>query len=685
MQAPAPKDAFLPPLVFVVGFGYLYAFWQLGWFPQDEGVLYYQYLRTLEGQIPYRDFYSGYPPLVYYLHAWLFSVFGVSMHPIRAAMAVVNATSAAALCALALRIAPRPLALIPPALFLVMQPGDITDMAFHNSPYPFWYAVTFASLGAWVMMRFLEAADEARARGWLLAAGVLGGLTFLSKQNAGIFFLWGATGFLASRPDPPAAAEEREPWLGRVARAGYLAAIPLASLYLVKNFLSPVTLGAFVAPPAILAVLGARRAFGAAALGRLAARMACLGAGFAIAFGPWLAYFAAKVGADTFLRGLFFVGTDVDRNLYVPFPAPWIATVTILLPLLAWALISRLAAARGRRPPVLLLPLLGAFVLGAILSQARGIGDALRMQFGLGEICILMSMGIDNLALYVALVVLAAALAVVWRQARGVLREEDPPPDAIFLALWLAATSFLLFYPRMDAAHLAGAAPLLYPVGAALLPRVRAAIVSAFSESRRAVAGRVFGAACLVGVLFVVGVKVAPKLYTLRMLKQTDAGPRIVPTPRAWLGLPRADLYFPVYFDGQGKPIESFRDVVRIIRRRTALGEPIFAFPALPMFYFVSERGNPTRQDYFFGTNVSTREQMDVIRALEKARVSTVVIANNPGDYFVRKGQDFTRMIWEYLRREYYLERRIGPYDVLRRYGAPADATGAAAPGGRRP
>jgi hypothetical protein len=96
------------------------------------------------------------------------------------------------------------------------------------------------------------------------------------------------------------------------------------------------------------------------------------------------------------------------------------------------------------------------------------------------------------------------------------------------------------------------------------------------------------------------------------------------------------------------------------------------------MLYFVSERDNPTRQDYFFGNNVSTREQMAVIRALERARVGTVVIANNPGDYFVAKGQDFTRLIWEYLRREYYLERRIGPYDVLRRYDA-------AAPRGSRP
>jgi hypothetical protein len=32
------------------------------------------------------------------------------------------------------------------------------------------------------------------------------------------------------------------------------------------------------------------------------------------------------------------------------------------------------------------------------------------------------------------------------------------------------------------------------------------------------------------------------------------------------------------------------------------------------------------------------------------------------------KAKDCTRLLWTYLRRRYYLERRFGPYDVMRRY-----------------
>jgi hypothetical protein len=42
---------------------------------------------------------------------------------------------------------------------------------------------------------------------------------------------------------------------------------------------------------------------------------------------------------------------------------------------------------------------------------------------------------------------------------------------------------------------------------------------------------------------------------------------------------------------------------------------------------------------------------------------------NDPTEYFVMKGKDSTRVLWTYLRRRCYLERRFGPYDVMRRYG----------------
>jgi 4-amino-4-deoxy-L-arabinose transferase-like glycosyltransferase len=98
-------DVVVPCAVFLAGFAYLYVFVRLGWFMEDEGVLYYQYLRVFHGQVPYRDFFTGYPPLVYYLHAWAFGLCGVSIHVIRVVMAMVNALTAAGLYAVTRRVA----------------------------------------------------------------------------------------------------------------------------------------------------------------------------------------------------------------------------------------------------------------------------------------------------------------------------------------------------------------------------------------------------------------------------------------------------------------------------------------------------------------------------------------------------------------------------------------------------
>ena len=308
-----PGDAAISASIFLLAFTFLYLFRRLGWMLQDDGVLYYQYLRVYQGQLPYRDFFTGYGPLGYYVNAWAFALFGISINAIRVLTAIVNATTAVGLYCVTRRLAPRGFALIPPALFLVMQPGDIRNFVFHNSPYPSWYAIAFAVWGTWSMLRFLESTTNDRRNAWVVLTGVLGGLVFLSKQNAGIFFLWGVTGFLASSPEHELADDETEPWLARGLRAGYLALIPLAALGLVKRFVGPATLCCFVLPAAALAALGARRRFGAAARRTLLWRVGALSVGVAAALSPWLAYFAVEMGLLSFLRAILFAGSEVDR------------------------------------------------------------------------------------------------------------------------------------------------------------------------------------------------------------------------------------------------------------------------------------------------------------------------------------------------------------------------------------
>ncbi len=684
-------DALVAAGVFLLAFGYYYLFRRLGWFMQDEGVLYYQYLRTFEGQMPYRDFFTGYPPLIYYLHSLIFEHIGISITTIRSVMAVVNASTATALYLVSRRVAPRGAAVLPSLLFLVMQPGDITNMAFHNSPYPSWYALAFLTFASWALMRALEAQTPGRRSAWLLATGILGGLTFLSKQNAGIFILWGVSGFLASVPAREintTRGEAGEPPLLRALRLGYLVLIPAVAVFLIAKFLSPLAISIFVAPAVVLSMLGARVAFSASAWRRMLRDLLTVGAGFAAAFLPWLLYFGSKVGAGVFLRELFLLGKNVDENLYVPFPSLGPLTLAVLgiaaVTLAAAMLRRRRAAREGKRTLSLEAGDLRAgsiaalaLVAGAMLARTKVIADILGFRIGPGEIYLAMGGVLDDLVAYTAALVLWAALVVAWRQAKGGEQEGDPHREAFQAVLWCAACAYILYFPRMDAAHLyVGAAPLIYVLGAALIPRARLHVARAFDGPARRRAALAFNVACVLIFAFFIGSRTMPKVYSLVSIRPGPQGLEFVRTEAEWLRLPRVEIFFPVYVEEQRDPIQEFARVVRYVRSHTRPDEPIFAFPAMPMIYFVSGRNNPTRQDYFFGNNVGFQDQLEVVRTLEKARVPLVVTVNNPNDYFVAKGKRYTRLIQDYIEDRSYLGRRIGHYDVMRRFGGTTVAGG---------
>src|SRR5258706_13019986 len=100
--------------VFALAFGYFALFIHYGFNLDDEGTLLAQFYRTYLGQIPYRDFHMGYTPAGHEFQARLFELFGVSMVPLRVALALCNATCAALLFAIARRTMPVIFAVLPP-------------------------------------------------------------------------------------------------------------------------------------------------------------------------------------------------------------------------------------------------------------------------------------------------------------------------------------------------------------------------------------------------------------------------------------------------------------------------------------------------------------------------------------------------------------------------------------------
>ena len=670
--------------IFLIGFAFHYTFRQFGWFLQDEGDLYYPYLRTFDGQLPYRDFFTGYPPMIYYLHAFIFQHVEVSIPVTRTFMGGVNAFTAALLFLVSRRVAPWGFALLPSFFFLVMQPGAATEMSFHHAPYPSWYAIGFFLLTMWAGLRVLESRAGWRRGGWLLAAGLTAGLTFMSKQNAGVFLLWAVSGFLLSVPLTRRSAQpagDSEPRVLRLLRLSYLALIPAAAAFLTRNYASALTLAFFVAPAVALGALGARTRFSKDEWRALAGHLVLLGAGVAIAVLPWLWYFGQRLGFGHFVGSLLFLGKNVEQNLYVPLPPLHSLTVVLLGPVtlatllgLARRILAGASETRDRPllsgwtlwlalfgPPVLLFGLLGG---GTGFLQDLSAG-----KLGLGEIYLAVSYVLDNLAAYGSFLLLWAGIALAWRLASRPGTGERPPRRAFLLIMWGASCAYILYFPRMDAAHLfVGAAPLLYVLGAVFLARARDRISGALPAAGARRARVAFGVFCVLIFGSVVLSRTMPKLYSRVSLERTDQGITLKKTDVEWLTLPRTGLYFPVFFEEQRTRIVDFRNLVGYIQSHTVEDDPIFAFPALSMLYFVSGRDNPTRFDYFFGNNVSFREQMEVIGELDEKRVAYVVMFSNPNEYFMLKGRAFTQLIREYIHRRYYLEKRIGPYDVLRRY-----------------
>jgi len=665
----ALADTATAAVVFLFAFLYFYLFHRLGWFMEDEGVLYYHYLRVYHGQVPYRDFFTGYGPIGYYVHAWAFDLFGVSINAIRILTAAVNATTAAGLYAVGRRVTTPGFALIPPAFFVAMQPWDIAVMVFQNSPYPSWYALALTVWGTWAMLRFLESPRPTTRRIWLIVAGLFGGAGFFCKQNTGTFFLWGITGFLAAYPGGPVKAGEQERPLQCYARWAYLALIPLGSVLLVRNFLNVATLSAFIVPVSALALAGARRPFERIGWWAAVERLLWVGAGSALAIAPWCVYFSWQMGVGPFFNAILFLGAEVDRNLYVPYPSPTGAVIGGVGFLAASVLILRWKprsvrmerSGTWRLRPVLLL--MSACVVGIGAWQVAVLSRIIHYQYNLWQIYAYVSERLDNSAAYLALAILATGVVLTW---------PSPTERAACTAsarlsgcvLWVATCTFLGYYPRMDYAHLVTALPLVLVAGVGFLPRLRQ--VAGVDTGAARVC---FNVLSVVVVGLVVGLKSAPRLYSRVMVAHTGSGVSLVPTPHETLDLERAHLYFPIYLERQRLHINAFQELIEYVRKTTRKGDAIFAFPALPMVYFLSDRDNPTRHDYFLGDNVSFREQLEVIRTLDADDVSTVVVDNDPTNYFVVKSQEFTRLIWDYLGRRYYLERRIGPYDVLRRYG----------------
>jgi hypothetical protein len=319
----------------------------------DEGTLLAQFDRVHAGQWPYRDFHTGYAPLVFWLNGGLLRLAGAHLDVVRLGLLATHAVALGALASLAARAIGWPAAVVVVALtvsfFLPVAPGAF---CLWNIPYPGWYA---HACGAVALLAALGAARSGR-RG-LALSGLLWGVAFGLKQNTGVL---GLAAVIAWR------AVERSDVRGGSGLLGGALAIGLTAGAVMV--VSARTLGgmgdvAIAVPVVMLAARVARLRPGTELIGDAAA----LVGGFLAAVVPLLLGVAGTVGWPAVAAEILHLGSGAAAVYAVPYPSAGTLAEAVAHAGSAW---------RGLRQAAdlawfVVLPVAHAIAVATLRPQAR--------------------------------------------------------------------------------------------------------------------------------------------------------------------------------------------------------------------------------------------------------------------------------------------------------------------------
>jgi hypothetical protein len=636
------------PLVFLAALVYFLLFHRYGFFVQDEGVNAYQALRVLEGQVPYADFQTAYTPAGYYIHAALFRLFGTDLSVLRVASSFACAGTATLLFRAAVHVLPGPWTLLPSFLYVLLEDQESRGFVVHTIAYPARYISTL-----WVLSLCLTLAHVRRPRWWLtISLGLVTAGILALKHTAGIYNAWavGLALILAARARDDAAERTG---LVRVLPPAFILAI-VVSLPVLFGNLTRASLRSFAvfgAPIAVAValVLSGMVGAGRRTLGRAGADLAGFALGALVPTAMWVAYFAHAAGAHVLLQRLILDGPHVARSYSIAFPAPGALALGAGV-LVAVTLAIRTAIRRGRLTRVggarLLLATGATIGLVGLFPALLLVRQSLRMDDW--EVAVMHAgRGIDNLAFYLVPVIAYSFLPALRRFVR-----RDGPLDPVLVCWIHAICQLLLIYPRLDVAHLYEGTVTLLLVGTVVLERTLRALGSG-TRAPRGLAGAV-----AVALALVVSVKVIPRV---RAQVGWEEGPII--QRRLLVEGPRGGALYTT--GAAGAWIAELNRTVALVRERTATGEPIFAYPALPAMYFLTGRDNPTHLDYFYSGFGEGGDELQAVETLEREQVRYVVwigdATYDPPD------RGFFPILRDYLRRNYIQVNFVGPFRILER------------------
>ena len=177
-------------VVFAAGFVWLVG--HRGIFLLDQSILFDGAWRVYQGQVPYRDFVTAFPPLPFYIQSFFFRLTGVDFSAMVLAAAVLNAV--AAICVIWLT---RHFVSDLPAVALIA--GLLTAVWFQAPFGTLWFEQTAFFFNLLALVLLVKCLDSGQyvAGAYRVAAGVLLCASMLSKQNAGVEFIPIALGVAA--------------------------------------------------------------------------------------------------------------------------------------------------------------------------------------------------------------------------------------------------------------------------------------------------------------------------------------------------------------------------------------------------------------------------------------------------------------------------------------------------------
>ena len=117
-------------------------------------------------------------------------------------------------------------------------------------------------------------------------------------------------------------------------------------------------------------------------------------------------------------------------------------------------------------------------------------------------------------------------------------------------------------------------------------------------------------------------------------------------------------------------PLEAIwvEDIVSYIKRTTTKDEPIFALPLNPIWYFISERKNPTSYDWVLPQTIKILDEEQKIVDQLKNNIPKLIIYADIAidDKEERRLSNYAPKVFEFILKNYTLEKIAGPFQILK-------------------